>query len=76
MGKDEETKFKRPELLDHILEEKRELIKILAASIKTAENRPHLGVVECSALDVWFLFDVGCSMFDVHLSKQLSAYGT
>jgi len=27
------------------------------------------GVV-CSVLDVCFSFDVGCSMFDVHLSKQ------
>ncbi len=26
--------------------------------------------VECSVLDVCFSFDVGCSMFDVHLSKQ------
>jgi len=27
-----------------------------------------------SLLDVCFSFDVGCSMFDVHLSKQLSTY--
>jgi four helix bundle protein len=26
--------------------------------------------VECSVLDMRFSFDVGCSMFDVHLSKQ------
>jgi len=26
--------------------------------------------VECSVLDICFSFDVRCSMFDVHLSKQ------
>jgi hypothetical protein len=54
MGKDEETE---------------ELIKIFVTSVKTAEKKPRLGVVECSVLDVCFSFDVGRSMFDVHLSK-------
>ena len=35
-------------LLDDILEETEELINILVASIKTADNRPRLGVAECS----------------------------
>jgi hypothetical protein len=43
------------ELLDDILEETEELIKIFVTSIKTAEKKPHLGVVECSVLV--FLFD-------------------
>jgi len=30
--------------------------------------------VECSVLDIGFLLDIGRSMFDVHLSKQLKAY--
>ena len=45
-------------------EEKEELIKIFVTSIKTAEKKPRLGVVECSVLDV-FSFDVGRSMFDL-----------
>ncbi len=59
MGKDEETE---------------ELIKIFVSSIKTAEKKPRLGVVECSVLDVCFSFDhacgvIRCSMLDVHFSK-------
>ena len=46
------------------------MIKIFVTSIKTAEKKPRLGVVECSVLDVCFSFDVGRSMFDVHLLKQ------
>ncbi len=46
MGKDEETE---------------ELIKIFVTSIKTAEKKPRLGVVECSVLDIRFSFDVGRS---------------
>jgi len=33
MGKDEETEFKKPELLDDILQETEELIKILLCSL-------------------------------------------
>ena len=36
MGKDEETDLKKPELLDDILQETEELIKIFVTSIKTA----------------------------------------
>ena len=39
MGKDEETDFKKPELLNDILEETEELIKIFVTSIKTAEKQ-------------------------------------
>ena len=39
MGKDEETEFKKPELLDDILQETEELIKIFITSIKTAEKK-------------------------------------
>jgi hypothetical protein len=83
MGKDEKTDIKKPELLNDILEETEELIKIFATSINTAVRqahgpersrravkKPRLGVVECSVLEVSFSFDVGRSMFDVHLSKQ------
>jgi hypothetical protein len=53
MGKDEETEFKKPELLDDILQKTEELIKIFVTSIKTAEKKPR-GVVECSVLGVCF----------------------
>ena len=39
MGKDEETEFKKPELLNDILEELEELIKVFVTSIKTAAKR-------------------------------------
>ncbi len=39
MGKDEETDFKKPELLNDILEETEELIKIFVTSIKTAAKK-------------------------------------
>ena len=64
MGKDEETEFKKPELLDDILQETEELIKIFVTSIKTAEKKPRLGVVEYSVLDVYFFY----SMLDVRCS--------
>ncbi len=51
-------------------QETEELIKIFVTSINTAVKKPRLGVVECSVLEVSFSFDVGCWMFDVHLSKQ------
>jgi len=35
-------------------EEPEELIKIFVTSIKTAEKKLHLGVVECSVLGVCF----------------------
>jgi len=38
-GKAEETEFKKPELLNDILEETEELIKIFVTSIKTAEKK-------------------------------------
>jgi len=44
-------------------EETEELIMIFVTSIKTAEKKPRLGVVECSVLGVCFSFDVGCSTF-------------
>jgi hypothetical protein len=53
--------IKKPELLDDILQE--ELIKIFVTSIKTAEKKPRLGVVECSVLDV--CFSIRCWTFDV-----------
>ncbi len=66
----------KPELLDDILQETEELIKIFVTSIKTAEKKPRLGVVECSVLDVCFSFDVGRSMFDVRRSSFKTApYG-
>jgi hypothetical protein len=61
--------IKKPELLDDILQETEELIKIFVTSIKTAEKKPRLGVVECSVLCVCFSFDVGRSMFDVGRSS-------
>jgi len=39
MAKDEETEFKKPELLNDILEETDELIKIFVTSIKTPEKK-------------------------------------
>ena len=62
----------KPELLNDILQETEELIKIFVTSIKTAEKKPRLGVVEYSVLGIRFSFDVGRSMFDVHLLKQAS----
>ena len=55
-------------ILDDILQETEELINIFVTSIKTAEKKPRLGVVECSVLDVCFFircwaFDVRCSTF-------------
>ena len=61
-------------IISDILQETEELIKIFVTSIKTAEMKPRLGVVECSVLDIRFSFDVGRSMFDVHLSNQ-TPYG-
>ena len=69
-GKKRVPLIKKPELLDDILQETEELIKIFVTSIKTTEKKPRLGVVECWALDVCFSFEVGRSMFDVHLLKQ------
>jgi hypothetical protein len=62
--------IKKPEPLNDILQETEELIKIFVTSIKTAEKKPCLGVVECSVFAICFSFDVGRSMFDVHLLKQ------
>jgi len=60
--------IKKPELLDDILQEPEELIKIFVTSIKTAEKKPRLGVVGCSVLGVCsyircWTFDVRCSTF-------------
>ena len=41
MGKAEETEFKKPELLNDILEETEEFIKIFVPSIKTAVRQAH-----------------------------------
>jgi hypothetical protein len=51
-------------------EEAEEITKIFVMSIKMAEKKPRLSVVECSLLDICFLFDVGRSMFDVHLLNR------
>jgi hypothetical protein len=68
--------IKKSELLDDILQETEELIKLFVTSIKTAEKKPRLGVVECSVLDVCFLFDVGRSMFYVGCSSfKTTPYG-
>ena len=57
-------------------EETEEIIKIFVVSIKMAEKEPRLGVVECSLLDICFLFDVGRSMFDVGRSSfKITPYG-
>jgi len=48
------TQSLKPELLDDILQETEELINIFVTSIKTAEKKPRVGVVECSVLDVCF----------------------
>ena len=67
------TQSLKPELLDDILQETEELIKIFVTGIKTDEKKPRLGVVECSALGVCFfhsMLDVRCLMLDVHFSKQ------
>ena len=69
MGKDEETEFRKPELLDDILQETEELIKIFVMSIKTAEKNSRLGVVECWVSEVslsWvfvFLVFIRCWTF-------------
>jgi len=55
------------------LQETEELIKIFVTSIKTAEKKSRLGVIEFSVLNVCFFYsmlDIRCSMLDVHLSKQ------
>ena len=44
-------------------DETEELIKIFVTSIKTAEKKPRLGVVECFVLDVCFF--IRCWTFDV-----------
>ncbi len=67
-GKKRVPLIKKPELLDDILGETEELIKIFVTSIKTAEKKSRLGVIECSVLDICFF--IRCSMFDVHLLKQ------
>ena len=82
--------IKRSELLNDILQETEELIRIFVTSIKTAEKKSRLGVIECSVLDVCFFircwkFDVRCSSFKitpygingtwVRLQNKLLAYG-
>jgi hypothetical protein len=67
-GKKRVPLIKKPELLDDILQETEELIKIFVTSIKTAEKKSRLGVIECSVLDIYFFircwtFDVRCSTF-------------
>ena len=44
--------IKQPELLNDILQETEELIKIFVTSIKTAEKKPRLGVIGRSTFDV------------------------
>jgi len=62
------------------LQETDELIKIFVTSIKRAEKKPRLGVVECSVLDVCFFISrlgvIGRSMFDVRRSSfKTTPYG-
>ena len=63
------TTNQKPDLLDDILQETDELIKIFVTSIKTAEKKKK----QMWNVQYWvfvFSFDVGRSMFDVHLLKQ------
>ena len=85
MEKGKETEFKKPELLDNILQGTEELIKIFVTSIKTAEKKQKnsylLFGIGClffySMLGCWnnlrseatSLFDVRRSMFDVGRSS-------
>jgi len=79
----------KPELLNDILQETEELIKVFVTGIKTAvrqahgpersrraEKRPRLGVIKCSVLIICFSFDVGRSMLNVRRSSlKTSPYG-
>jgi len=72
MGKNEKIEFRKPELLNDILQETDELIKTFVASIKTAEKKK----IWSFRVRHWFFYsmlDVRCSMLDVHLTKQLRA---
>ena len=57
----------KPELLEDILQETEELIKIFVTSIKAAEKKPRLGVVGCLFFyfTPWrdWTFDVRCWTF-------------
>jgi len=44
--------IKKPELLDDILEETEELVKVFVTNIKTAEKKPRLGVVGRSSFKI------------------------
>jgi len=66
MGKDEKTEFRKPVLLNDILQETDELIKIFVASIKTGEKKR---IWAFKVRHWFFLFDVGRSMFDVGRSS-------
>ena len=64
--------IKKLESLNDILQETEELIKIFVTSIKTAEKKPEIDMVEFSLFGICFfiqMLDVRCSMFDVHLFK-------
>jgi len=39
MGRDEEPEFKKPELLNDVLQEIEELVKVFVTSIKRAEKK-------------------------------------
>ena len=60
--------IKNPELLNNILEETEELIRIFVASIKTARKKRKIAV-KYSILDVDFSFDVGCWTLNVRRSS-------
>ena len=62
---EERLLIKKSELLDGILEETDELIKIFVTSIKTAVKKPRLGVVEYSVSEssLTWTFDVRCWTF-------------
>ncbi len=70
-NKDDETDFKKPELLDDILEETKRLTNIFVTSIKTAKNKM---VIQSSTLVFHSMLDVRCSMFDVHFHNNLVRY--
>jgi len=64
-NKDDETDFKKPELLDDILEETKRLTNIFVTSIKTAKKKM---VIQSSTLVFSRLGVIGRSTFDVRRS--------
>jgi len=68
--------IKKPNLLDDILQETEELMKIFVTSIKTAERNHALAWLNVRYWMFIFSFDVGRSMFDVRRSSlETGPYG-